>query len=157
MSRRKKTYKREVDLDPVYQDLTAAKFINKVMKWGKKVKAQNIFYNSLEILKEKNSDDTPLAIFKKAVENCKPALEVRSRRVGGAIYQVPVDVRSSRKLTLALRWIVASARRRKGKTMSKSLASELLEAYKGQGNAVKKKEEIHRMAEANKAFSHYNW
>ena len=157
MSRRKKTYKRDMDLDPVYQDLTVAKFINKLMKWGKKVKAQKIFYDSLEILKEKNSEDTPLAIFKKAVENCKPALEVRSRRVGGAIYQVPVDVRPARKLTLALRWIVSSTRSRKGQAMSQRLATELLEAYNNQGNAVKKKEEVHRMAEANKAFSHYNW
>ena len=157
MSRRKKNYKREIDLDPIYQDLTVAKFINRVMKWGKKVKAQRVFYDSLDLLKSKNSDDTPLAVFKKAVENCKPSLEVRSRRVGGAIYQIPVDVRPARKLTLALRWIVASARSRNGKTMSEKLAAELFEAYNSQGNAIKKKEEIHRMAEANKAFSHYNW
>ena len=157
MARRKGNYKRELSPDPVFQDLTVAKFVNKMMKWGNKSKSEKIFYSALDILKKTETNDKPLAIFKKAVENCKPSLEVRSRRVGGATYQVPMDVRPSRKLMLSLNWLIESARARNEKSMPQKLASELIDAYKEQGNAIKKKEEVHRMAEANRAFSHYNW
>lgn len=157
MSRRNRSYKREVNLDPIYNDLTVAKFINKVMLSGKKSVAQQLVYSALDELRNKVSGEEPLTVFKKAVENCKPSLEVRSRRVGGATYQVPVDVRPSRRLTLSMRWLVDYARDRGEKTMSLRLASELAEAFNNRGNAIKKKEDVHRMADANKAFSHYNW
>ncbi|USN46278.1 MAG: 30S ribosomal protein S7 [Pseudobdellovibrionaceae bacterium] len=157
MSRRRSNYKREVSPDPIYNDLTLAKFINKVMWEGKKSVAQKIVYSAMDELKTKVSGEEPLTVVKKAIENCKPSLEVRSRRVGGATYQVPVDVRPSRRLTLSMRWLTAYARERGEKTMAQRLANELLDAYNNRGNAVKKKEDVHRMAEANKAFSHYNW
>lgn len=157
MSRRKKTYKREIIPDPVFKDLVVAKFINKMMYDGKKSVAQTLFYGALEEIKEKVPAEEPIAVLKKALENCKPSLEVRSRRVGGATYQVPVDVRPSRRLALALRWIIAYARERGEKDFSKRLAGELLDAYNNRGNAIKKREDVHKMAEANKAFSHYNW
>lgn len=157
MSRRKGNYKREVAPDPIYNDLLVAKFVNKVMMQGKKSTAQSIVYDSLEQLKAKVSEEEPLAVFKKAVENVKPQLEVRSRRVGGATYQVPVDVRPARRITLALRWITAYSRERGEKDMASRIAAELLDAYNNRGNAIKKKEDVHRMAEANRAFSHYNW
>lgn len=157
MSRRKKTYKREVIPDPVYKDVVIAKFINKMMFQGKKGVAQKLFYGALDELQGKIANEEPIAILKKALENCKPALEVRSRRVGGATYQVPVDVRPSRRLALSMRWIIGYARERGEKDFSKRLAAELLDAYNNRGNAIKKREDIHKMAEANKAFSHYNW
>ena len=157
MSRRKGNYKRETVADPVYNDVLVAKFVNKIMLDGKKSIAQKIIYNSFDQLKEKVSGEEPLTVFKKAVENIKPQLEVRSRRVGGATYQVPVDVRPSRRLTLAMRWLTDNSRKRSEKNMSLRLAGELNDAYNNRGNAVKKKEDVHRMAEANKAFSHYNW
>lgn len=157
MSRRKGNYKREVAPDPIYNDLLVAKFVNKIMIQGKKSTAQSIVYESLEQLKTKISEEEPLAVFKKAVENVKPQLEVRSRRVGGATYQVPVDVRPSRRITLALRWITAYSRERGEKDMATRIAGELVDAYNNRGNAIKKKEDVHRMAEANRAFSHYNW
>lgn len=157
MSRRKSSYKREIAPDPVYNDLLVAKFVNKLMEQGKKSVAQQLLYASFEELRHKISGEEPLTVFKKAVENCKPSLEVRSRRVGGATYQVPVDVRPSRRSTLAMRWIVEYARGRGEKTMALRLAAEFTEAYNNRGNAIKKKEDVHRMAEANKAFSHYNW
>jgi len=157
MSRRKSSYKREVQADPVYNDITVAKFINKVMFDGKKSTAAGHLYTALDQLREKVSGEEPLTVFKKALENCKPNLEVRSRRVGGATYQVPVDVRPSRRLALAMRWIVENARERGEKSMASRLAAELADAYANRGNAIKKKEDVHRMAEANKAFSHYNW
>ena len=157
MSRRKSNYKRETQADPVYNDVTVAKFINKVMLSGKKSTAAGHLYTALDELRTKVSGEEPLTVFKKALENCKPNLEVRSRRVGGATYQVPVDVRPSRRLALAMRWIVENARARGEKSMASRLAAELSDAYANRGNAIKKKEDVHRMAEANKAFSHYNW
>jgi small subunit ribosomal protein S7 len=157
MSRRKKTYKREVIPDPVYKDIVVAKFINKMMIQGKKAIAQKMFYGALDELKDKVQGEEPIAILKKALENCKPALEVRSRRVGGATYQVPVDVRPSRRLALAMRWLISYARDRGEKDFSKRLAGEILDAFNSRGNAIKKREDVHKMAEANKAFSHYNW
>lgn len=157
MSRRKKTFKREVIPDPVYKDVVVAKFINKMMIQGKKSTAQKLFYGALEELKTKVPGEEPLAVMKKALENCKPALEVRSRRVGGATYQVPVDVRPSRRLALAMRWLIQYSRDRGEKDYCKRLASELFDAYNNRGNAIKKREDVHKMAEANKAFSHYNW
>lgn len=157
MSRRKGTYKREVVADPIYNDVLITKFVNKVMYDGKKSTAFGLVYKALDELKGKVAQEEPIAIFKKAVENCKPQLEVRSRRVGGATYQVPVDVRPTRRTTLAINWIVDSARVRGEKDMSLRLAAELVEAFNNRGNAIKKKEDVHRMADANRAFSHYNW
>jgi small subunit ribosomal protein S7 len=157
MSRRRANYKREVIPDPVFKDVVVAKFINKVMIQGKKSVAQGIVYEAIDELKTKAAGEDALTVFKKAIENVKPQLEVRSRRVGGANYQVPVDVRPSRRLTLAMRWLVEYSRERGEKDMARRLAGELMDAYQGRGNAIKKKEDVHRMAEANKAFSHYNW
>jgi small subunit ribosomal protein S7 len=157
MSRRKKTFKREVIPDPVYKDLVVAKLINKIMVRGQKGTAQRVFYGALDELKGKVPGEEPIAILRKAIENIKPSIEVRSRRVGGATYQVPVDVRPSRRLTLAMRWLVEYSRDRGEKDYSKRLAAELMDAFNNRGNSIKKKDDVHRMAEANKAFSHYNW
>ena len=157
MSRRRGSYKREVIPDPVYNDITVAKFVNKLMWDGKKFTAQKIVYSALDKLREKVPGEEPLTVFKKAVENVKPSLEVRSRRVGGATYQVPVDVRPIRRTTLAMRWVVNYSRDRGEKSMSERLCNELLDAYNNRGNSIKKKEDVHRMAESNKAFAHYNW
>jgi len=157
MSRRKKTFKREVIPDPVFKDLVVAKFVNKMMIQGKKATAQALFYGALEELKGKVPAEEPIAVFKKAIENIKPSIEVRSRRVGGATYQVPVDVRPSRRLALAMRWLVEYSRDRGEKDFSKRLAAEVVDAFNNRGNSIKKKDDVHRMAEANKAFSHYNW
>lgn len=157
MSRRRSNYKRDITPDPIYNDVTVAKFVNKLMLDGKKNVAQKIFYSALDELRNKVPGEEPITVFKKAVENCKPSLEVRSRRVGGATYQVPVDVRPSRRLTLAMRWLTTYSRSRGEKSMSMRVASELADAFNNRGNAIKKKEDVHRMAEANKAFSHYNW
>jgi small subunit ribosomal protein S7 len=157
MSRRKGSYKREIGPDPIYNDVVVSKFINKMMWAGKKSTAQGILYSALDELRGKISGEEPLTVFKKAIENCKPNLEVRSRRVGGATYQVPVDVRPTRRLTLAMRWLIAHSRDRGEKSMALRLAGELADAYNNRGNAIKKREDVHRMAEANKAFSHYNW
>ncbi len=157
MSRRKSSYKREVAPDPIYNDVLIAKFVNKIMFDGKKSVAQSIVYKSLDQLKDKVAGEEPVAIFKKAVENIKPQLEVRSRRVGGATYQVPVDVRPARRVTLALRWLTTYSRERGEKDMASRIAGELVDAYNNRGNSIKKKEDVHRMAEANRAFSHYNW
>ncbi len=157
MARRKKSSRREVAPDPIFNDVTVSKFINKIMLDGKRSVAEGIFYDSLEQLKGKVAAEEPISIFKKAVENCKPSLEVRSRRVGGATYQVPCDVRPSRRLSLAMKWLVIYSRERGEKTMSSRLAGEILDAYNNRGNAIKKREDVHKMADANKAFSHYNW
>lgn len=157
MSRRKTAAKREILPDGVYNDLIVAKFVNKMMWQGRKATSQAHLYAALDELRTKVSGEEPLTVFKKALENCKPSLEVRSRRVGGATYQVPVDVRPSRRLALAMKWIIDYARERGEKSMSARLAGELSDAYANRGNAIKKKEDVHRMAEANKAFSHYNW
>lgn len=157
MSRRKKTFKREVIPDPVFKDLVVAKFINRIVVRGQKATAQRLFYGALDELKGKVQGEEPIGILKKAIENTKPSIEVRSRRVGGATYQVPVDVRPSRRLALAMRWLVEYSRERGEKDFSKRLAGEIMDAFNNRGNAIKKKEDVHRMAEANKAFSHYNW
>jgi small subunit ribosomal protein S7 len=157
MSRRKGSYKREVIPDPVYNEALVAKFVNRVMLSGKKSTAQTLVYSALDELKDKITAEEPLAVFKKAIENVKPQLEVRSRRVGGATYQVPVDVRPARRIALAINWIVSYARERGEKDMALRISAELMDAYNNRGNAIKKKEDVHRMAEANRAFSHYNW
>ncbi len=157
MSRRKRTYKREIIPDPVFKDVLVSKFVNKFMEQGKKATVQTFFYGALDEIKTKVQEEEPLSVLKKAIENVKPAIEVRSRRVGGATYQVPVDVRPTRRLALAMRWIVSYARERGEKDFSKRLAGELLDAYQNKGNSIKKREDVHKMAESNKAFSHYNW
>ncbi|MBT4762971.1 MAG: 30S ribosomal protein S7 [Bdellovibrionaceae bacterium] len=157
MSRRNRSYKREMIPDPIYNDVTLAKFVNKMMIQGRKSTAQGIVYKAFDELQKKVADEEPLTVFKKAIENCKPSLEVRSRRVGGATYQVPVDVRPVRRLALSMRWIVDNARKRGDKSMASRLANELADAYNNRGNAIKKKEDVHKMADANKAFSHFNW
>ncbi len=157
MSRRSRTYKRDVIPDPVFKDLVIAKFINKIMERGQKSTAQKLFYGALDELKGKVQDEEPISVMRKALENVKPSIEVRSRRVGGATYQVPVDVRPSRRLALAMRWLVEYSRARGEKDYAKRLAGELLDAYNNRGNAIKKKEDVHKMAESNKAFAHYNW
>jgi len=140
--------------DPIYGDLMVAKFINNLMRRGKKGLSEGIFYSSLEIIKQRTKKDG-LEIFRKAVENVAPVVEVRSKRVGGATYQVPIEVRSDRRMALAHRWIIQYAKNRSGKTMSDRLAAELIAAAGGDGGAVKKREETHRMADANKAFAHF--
>lgn len=157
MSRRKRNFKRETTPDLLYGDVTVAKLVNKVMYDGKKSIAENLVYGALDNLKGKVASEEPMSIFKRAIENLKPSLEVRSRRVGGATYQVPVDVRPSRRLSLALRWLVQYSRSRGEKSMDLRLSNEILDAYNNRGNAVKKREDVHKMAEANKAFSHFNW
>jgi len=157
MSRRNRTFKREIIPDPVYKDIVIAKFINKIMERGQKSTAQKLFYGALEELNGKVQGEDSVNVMKKALENVKPSIEVRSRRVGGATYQVPVDVRPTRRLALAMRWLVEYSRERGEKDFSKRLAGELLDAYNNRGNAIKKKEDVHKMAESNKAFAHYNW
>lgn len=157
MSRRSRTFKREVIPDPVFKDIVIAKFINKIMERGQKSTAQKLFYGALEELNGKVPGEESVNVMKKALENVKPSIEVRSRRVGGATYQVPVDVRPTRRLTLAMRWLVEYSRARGEKDFSKRLAGELLDAYNNRGNSIKKKEDVHKMAESNKAFAHYNW
>lgn len=157
MSRRSRTFKREIIPDPVHKDLVIAKFINKIMLRGQKSTAQKLFYGALAELEGKVQGEDSLAILKKAIENVKPSIEVRSRRVGGATYQVPVDVRPSRRLALAMRWMVDYSRARGEKDFSKRLAGEILDAYNNRGNSIKKREDVHKMAESNKAFAHYNW
>ncbi|MFQ5744960.1 MAG: 30S ribosomal protein S7 [Acidobacteriota bacterium] len=146
----------QVVSDPVFNSRLVSKFINHMMKDGKKSIAQRIFYEAMSMIEEKEPEE-PLKIFKKAVDNVRPSVEVKSRRVGGSTYQVPMEVYPRRKTSLALRWLVGAARLRGEKTMSARLAGELLDASGGRGNAVRKKEESHRMAEANKAFAHYRW
>ena len=156
MPRKGHIAKRELISDPVYQSDLVNKFVNSMMWDGKKSTAQSIFYHAMKKLEDKGGDEA-LKLFKKAVENCKPVLEVKTRRVGGANYQVPVEVRPVRRTALAMRWIREAARKRGEKSMAQRLANELMEAAEGRGGAVKKKEEVHRMAEANKAFAHYRW
>ena len=156
MPRRREIAKREVLPDPLYNSQLVTKFVNVVMRDGKKSVAERILYDALEVIRERTQDD-PMKVFKKAVENVKPSVEVKSRRVGGSNYQVPVEVRPSRKLALSMRWIIQSAQKRGEKTMKLKLAGELSEAAENRGGAMKKKEDTHRMAEANKAFAHYRW
>jgi small subunit ribosomal protein S7 len=156
MSRRHRAEKREIIPDPKFGDLVVTKFMNSIMYDGKKSVAEQIVYGALEIVENKLKAD-PLPIFKTALENVAPAIEVRSRRVGGATYQVPVEVRMERRQALAIRWLIQAARARNDKTMVDRLSSELIDASNNRGNAVKKREDTHRMAEANRAFSHYRW
>ena len=156
MPRRRRPEAREILADPVYNSTLAEKFVNSMMWDGKKATAQNIFYSAMDTIRERTGDD-PLKLFKKAVENAKPLLEVKTRRVGGANYQVPVEVNAERRTSLAIRWLISYSRSRPEKGMIDKLANELLDAANGKGAAMKKKEDVHRMAEANKAFAHYRW
>ncbi len=156
MPRRGFVSRRVVGADPVYGDPLVARMITGIMRRGKKTIAEKIVYGSLEILKERTKED-PVSVLKKAVENTKPLLEVKSRRVGGATYQVPVEIRPDRRLALSLRWMINFARERSEKTMIDRLSGEILDAYNNRGLTVKKKEDTHKMAEANKAFAHYRW
>jgi small subunit ribosomal protein S7 len=154
--RRKPAEKRKILPDPKYNDRLIAKFTHSLMSKGMKSKAERICYRALEIVGEKTGDD-PLKVFKKALDNVKPRLEVKSRRVGGSTYQVPVEVRPDRSVSLGMRWLIGYARDRAGKSMEEKLAAEMLEAASDRGAAVKKREDIHKTAEANKAFAHYRW
>jgi small subunit ribosomal protein S7 len=156
MSRRRKNAKREINPDPKFGDLVIAKFMNAVMEQGKKSVAETIVYGAFDRMQAKAKSD-PAAMFKQALENVMPAVEVRSRRVGGATYQVPVEVRNERRQALAIRWIISAARSRNENTMVERLSGELLDAANNRGTAVKKREDTHKMAEANRAFSHYRW
>ena len=156
MARRRRPEPREILPDPVYNSTLAEKFVNSMMWDGKKATSQRLFYTAMDRIKERTGDD-PLKLFKKAVENAKPLLEVKTRRVGGANYQVPIEVAPDRRTSLAIRWIVSYARGRGEKGMVDKLTNELLDAANGKGAAIKKKEDVHRMAEANKAFAHYRW
>jgi len=156
MSRKNTAPNRIFYPDPKYRSLVLAKFINFVMYDGKKSTAVKIIYNALDQIKSKTKED-PIKIFNDAINNIRPNLEVRSRRVGGATYQVPVEVKTKRSQTLALRWLLSAARKRKNKTMSDKLSSELMEASQNKGAAIKKREDTHKMAESNKAFAHYRW
>ncbi|MHC2994270.1 MAG: 30S ribosomal protein S7 [Candidatus Atribacteria bacterium] len=156
MSRRRRAVKREIAPDPIYYDKNVSTFINKLMYDGKKNKAEKIFYQALNTAAKKIKKE-PLEVFNQALKNVMPVLEVKSRRVGGASYQVPVEVSPDRRITLGMRWIINFARKKTGKPMHEKLALELVDAVNGTGMAVKKKEDIHKMAEANKAFAHYRW
>lgn len=156
MPRRRVVAKREILPDPKYKDKLIAKFINCMMQKGKKSIAETILYDSLDIVAEKTKDD-PVSVFKKALDNIKPVIEVKSRRVGGSTYQVPVEVRPNRREALGIRWLVSYSRARSEKSMKERLAAEILDAANNKGSAVKKKEDTHKMAEANKAFAHYRW
>ena len=155
--RRRRAEKRDVIPDPKYGNKTVSRFINMLMISGKKWNAERIVYGSLDLVAQKTQKSDAIEVLTKAIDNVRPLLELKSRRVGGATYQIPVEVKGDRGVQLALRWMRNSARGRKGKPMQERLAAEILEAYNGQGSAVKKKEEIHKMAEANRAFSHYRW
>jgi small subunit ribosomal protein S7 len=157
MPRRREVPKRKIVPDPKYGDRTVAKFVNRLMRGGKKSVAERLLYGSLDLVGERGGGEEPLKVFKKALDNVKPVLEVKSRRVGGATYQVPVEVRPERRVALGMRWLIAYARDRGEKTMREKLAAELLDAAANRGNSVKKKEDTHKMAEANKAFAHYRW
>ncbi|OAM78620.1 30S ribosomal protein S7 [Devosia elaeis] len=156
MSRRHRAEKRDVIPDPKFGDLVVTKFMNSLMKDGKKSAAESIVYGAFDIVEAKTKQD-PITVFHGALDNIRPAVEVRSRRVGGATYQVPVEVRADRQQALAIRWLIDSARKRGENTMRERLSGELMDAMNGRGQAVKKREDTHRMADANRAFSHYRW
>lgn len=156
MSRRREIPKREILPDPLYNSQLVTKFINVIMMDGKKSVAQRILYRALELIAERTEDD-PMKAFKKAIDNIKPAVEVKSRRVGGSTYQVPIEVRPGRKLALSFRWLIEHSKKRSERTMPEKLAGELMDAAEFRGGAIKKKEDTHRMADANKAFAHYRW
>ena len=157
MSRRKIIDRRPIDPDPRYNSLLVSKFTNGLMERGKKSLAQRIFYDAMDIVGTKVQDNDVLTVFEEAMEKVRPKVEVKSRRVGGATYQVPMEVRQTRRNALAIRWIISFAKSRSGKSMSEKLAAELVDAFNNRGSAVKKRDDTHRMAEANKAFAHYRW
>ena len=154
MPRKGRVTKRTTPPDPKYNDQMVAKFVNCIMRRGKKSLAESIFYDSLDIINKSTKKDS-LEVFKQALDNVKPVLEVKSKRIGGATYQVPIEVSSDRRTSLAMRWIITYAKARKGKSMGEKLAQEIIDASKGEGTSMKKKEDVHKMAEANKAFAHY--
>jgi small subunit ribosomal protein S7 len=156
MPRKGEVRKREILPDPKYHDLLIAKFINGIMRRGKKSSGEQIFYGALNLIEDRTHSD-PVKVFKQAMDNVKPLIEVRPRRVGGATYQVPVEVRPARKTALSIRWIISFAKQRSEKTMEEKLSGELSDAANNRGAAIKKKEDTHKMAEANKAFAHYRW
>lgn len=157
MSRRRSIERRPIEADPRFNSVLVSKFTNGLMERGKKSLAQRIFYGAMDIVQEKVKDDDALTVFEEAMEKVRPRVEVKSRRVGGATYQVPMEVRQTRRNALAIRWIIGFSKSRSGKTMAEKLASELIDAYNNRGASVKKKDDTHRMAEANKAFAHYRW
>ncbi|MDE2691901.1 MAG: 30S ribosomal protein S7 [Acidobacteriota bacterium] len=157
MPRRREVPKRQILPDPLYHSQLVSKFVNVLMKDGKKSVAERILYDALTTIKERTGEEDPVTVFQKAIDNVKPAVEVKSRRVGGSTYQVPMEVRPARKLALAMRWLIQAAKGRSEKTMRLRLAGELLDAAENRGVAIKRKEDTHRMAEANRAFSHYRW
>ena len=156
MPRRREIKKREILPDPKYHDALTSKFINGIMRRGKKSVAEGIFYRALDLINDKTHSD-PVKVFNQAMTNVKPLIEVRPRRVGGATYQVPVEVRPERKVALAIRWIIGFSKQRSEKTMEEKLSAELIDAANNRGSSIKKKEDTHKMAEANKAFAHYRW
>ncbi len=157
MSRRHRAEKRKIDPDPIYGSLVLAKFINKIMESGKKSIARHIVYEAIEKFAQRISSQDPLASFEEALENAKPSLEVKSRRIGGATYQVPVEIPSDRRTSLAMAWIITHARSKPGRSMIDGLSAELVDCFNNQGTTIKKKDDTHRMAESNKAFAHYKW
>lgn len=157
MSRRRRAVKREIAPDPIYGSTLLAKFINKVMEQGKKSIAQRIVYGALEKFASKVNAENPLEAFEQALENAKPALEVKSRRIGGATYQVPIEIPAARRIAMAMRWIIQYSRAKPGRSMSDGLVGELIDCFNNQGATIKKKDDTHRMAEANKAYAHYKW
>ena len=157
MPRKKLVAKRPVTPDPVYNSVLVSKFVNGLMERGKKSVARGIFYDAMQIVEKKVTEDKPLAAFEKAMEMVRPRVEVKSRRVGGATYQVPVEVAPNRRNALAIRWLVGFAKKRSGRSMAEKLAGEFIDAYHNRGAAVKKREDTHKMADANKAFAHYRW
>ena len=156
MARRREAEKRKILPDPKFNDLLVARFINSLLKQGKKSIAEGIFYGALDSVGEKTKED-PIKVFKKAIDNVSPHLEVKSRRVGGATYQVPVEVKENRRIALSVRWVIQNAKARSGRSMAEKLTGEIVDAYNNAGGSIKKKEDVHRMAEANKAFAHYRW
>jgi small subunit ribosomal protein S7 len=157
MSRRRQAIKRPLAEDAKYHSPLVTRLVNTVMRWGKKSTAQRIVYGAFDQITSNNATTSPLEVLQRAVDNAKPRLEVKARRVGGATYQVPMEVTTDRQVSLAIRWIVDLADARKGTPMTKALAAEILDAYQGQGNAIRKRDEVHKMAQANKAFAHFRW
>lgn len=157
MSRRRRAEKREIQPDPIYGSELLAKFINKIMLDGKKSVSRSIVYGALEKFSQRIKSENPLEAFEVALENAKPTLEVKSRRIGGATYQVPIEIPANRRISMAMRWIIAHSRSKAGRSMMEALAGELYDCYNNQGTTIKKKDDTHRMAEANRAFAHYKW
>jgi small subunit ribosomal protein S7 len=157
MSRRRRAYKRPLTEDPRFHSILVTKLVNTVMERGKRSLAQRIVYGAFDRIADKNPNGNPLEILQRAVDNVKPRLEVKARRVGGATYQVPLEVPSDRQMALAMRWLVDFADKRKGIPMGDALAAEIMDAYQGQGNAIRKRDDVHKMAQANKAFAHFRW